>query len=315
MTNCSNCFIPEHTYLLDHYYPVGEDFTQVHPEKAHRIFRIQLSPERLCNYCVAYQEGYDQDYLNTELREFLVAVREQTVVVAFSGGKDSLTALFLAKEVLGLKVRCFLYQNGFIPEAVIAQAQSMCQKLQVPLDIHTHTLEDRFRQEYYAEGQMIKARTGVDFCSLCAHHLNKHIQPYLQAHHSHWVILGNKVYTQLSPHVSAVKQHAFANGTSYYSINFLFALKVNEERQAHILKTLEWQAPNLKGYTTNCLIPGFVEAARRQKLGVNSNQGYIEMELRSSTYTRKHAKALLKPMEGNTIQHIEDYFDQQGWTL
>ena len=291
---CSQCFLPENTLLLDDYYPVGESYYQAAaPQQQANIRRILLNREGLCPYCELFQRNLDPALLRQELTQFVAAARrEKVVVLALSGGKDSLTALYLAKVVLGLNLRCLMYQNGFIPAPVVQQAQKLCDQYQVPLDIVTHPLYAEFKQEYRLEDQALVATTGLDFCALCADHLNTIALQYLQQAQSHWLLLGNKVYARLSPTVSAIKIHQ-CRDFRYQSVNLLYALNINWERQQQILKLMAWQDPGLAGYTSNCRIPGLVEKARRKRLQMSSDQGYIEAELRSGAYTRLEAQTLL----------------------
>lgn len=291
--SCKRCFVPEKLFLWKDYYPVGASFVEALREKERQqVTQVHLSAEGICNYCELYQANYKPEALRQELKAFVQATHQQPVVLALSGGKDSLTALYLAKEVLGLNLRCLLYQNHFIPPAVINQAQDICNKLEVPLDIVSQSLQTAFNTEYPVQNGERVAQTGMDFCGLCAEKLANIAGAYLQHHQSRWLLLGNKTYTRLKPVVSALQNNAYQDYV-YRSVNLLFALKIKADQQKEILQRLGWVDPQFEGYTSNCRIPGLVKKARFAKLGMATDQGYIEAELRSGAFTRTQAQALL----------------------
>lgn len=291
--HCQRCQIPEGLYLFQDYYPVSADFMQaLSPRERTQVTQVKLDADKHCQYCRLYQRHYDAEALRQERADWIQATRHTPVVLALSGGKDSLTALYLLKTLLKLDVRCLLYQNGFIPTQVIAQAQRICDDLDTPLRVVSRSLRQAFNQEYPLKNGERVAQTGLDFCQLCARQLGHFLGPYLKEQNSQWVFMGNKNYARLSPSVSALKQHHH-QGFRYYSINLLYALEISVTQQQEILKLMQWQDPQLSGYTSNCRVPGLVESARFKKLGVASDRGYVEAELRSGAYTREDVQHLL----------------------
>lgn len=272
---------------------MGEAFVQaLKKDERGQITEVTLNAEGYCHYCQLYTQNHDLQYLKQELAGFIQAAQQETVVLALSGGKDSLTALYLAKVLLEFNLRCVLYQNGFIPDTVIEQAQRICDELSVPLDVITYSLRAEFKTEYPLHHGKRVAKTGLDFCQVCARQLGAVVVPYLQTHQSQWLLLGNKNYARLQPKVSGVKSHR-VNDFEYHSVNLLYALTITARQQQEILELMNWKDPQLSGYTSNCLVPGLVEAARFEKLGVASDRGYIEMELRSGAYTLAEVQHLL----------------------
>jgi len=222
-------------------------------------------------------------------------------LLALSGGKDSLTALYLLADVLQVKTVAFLYQNGFIPPLVITQAQAMCDKYGVHLEILTKPLYDAFKREYPldASGQLV-ARTGLDFCQLCSQQIQRLGLASSERFGAQWIVFGNKVYTQTEPYVSSIKM-ATINGKTRKSINLLYTLGIKTEHQKYILEQMGWQDPGLEGYTSNCLIPGLVESARQRSLKLHADQGYIERELRSGAYSWDEAQTLLQQSASSAL--------------
>ncbi|HEY0880613.1 MAG TPA: hypothetical protein VGD87_03725, partial [Archangium sp.] len=71
-----------------------------------------------CSLCRAYDEAFSQQALDEELAQFetMLARRKKgpAALVAISGGKDSLSTLYLARK-RGWRVEGYLFDNGFIP--------------------------------------------------------------------------------------------------------------------------------------------------------------------------------------------------------
>lgn len=312
---CHQCGIEAGQWLLSGFFPVSESYLQHHPEQQAHSENVRLNHQGLCQYCQAFADHKDSAILNEELRYFVQSSAQQPVVVALSGGKDSLTALYLAVQ-LGLRPRCLMYQNGFIPDAVVQATQKHCQQLGVTLDIIEETLQGAFTQEYTLSNQQITAQTGMDFCGLCSQKLNQIARTYMHTHQARWLLFGNKTYARLSPQVSALRRHQSNEDFFYYSLNFLFLLRIKWPQQQKILQEMGWQDPGLSGYTSNCLIPGFVTHARQRKLGYHPEQSYLAMERRSGSYTAHETEDLLTATEASetqTIEHLQAHFAQQGW--
>ena len=61
---------------------------------------------------------------------------------------------------------------------------------------------------------------------------------------------------------------------------------------------------------SNCLILGFTEYSRNNKIKTDSDAGYVEMELRSGMYSKKEAEELIldKSYTDNS-QDINEFSD------
>ena len=295
---CRRCLLPNQVRLLHDFYPIAADSLPDDPQAR----TISLDAEGLCPYCRLYAERYDAEALKTELLGFVSAVRRsgKPVLVALSGGKDSLCALFLLAQVLGLPTRAFTFDNGFLPRSVLAQTARICADLGVPWEPVRQSLKAAFQDEYQSDAQgRLQARTGLDFCQLCAGHIRDVMVEVCRREGMGYVVFGNKSYTTLEPKVSSLKQVPVPDGEPILTLNLLFALGTSTGQQQNMLADMGWQDPGLSGYTSNCLIPGLVAAARERRLGLPSDAGYIELELRSGAYRREEAQALLERHAGS----------------
>lgn len=289
---CSNCLIKEDTRLLYDFFSVGKD------ENNPSVNKVILNSDGICQYCELYKKNFDKNYIDSEIEFFISNNNKNNYhsVVALSGGKDSICALYLAKKELNLNIIAMTFDNGFIPDHVIEQSKRICKDLDVPYFVYKQEMYNEFKKEYIKVNDEWIAKTGIDFCNNCSKNIWKYIQIMCQDYNIDKVILGNKIYSTLKPYVSTIKRVKINNNDeikNIYCFNLLFALKINTQRQKEILEILNWKNTNLKGYTSNCLIPGFTEYPRTKKINADSDTGYIEMELRSEIYSKLEAEKLI----------------------
>lgn len=292
-SHCQRCLLPAGVHLRDEFYPVGP---QALPDFL-RVKQIELNPNGLCEFCTRYLQNYDSDWLEQELLGFLQALKAsgKPLLLALSGGKDSLSCLFLLREVLDIPVQAFTYDNGFLPEEVLNQTARICDALKTPWERIKNPLYDAFQAEYRPDSQgRLMAQTGLDFCQICAGQVKNLLMQICERDGLRFVAFGNKTYTRLTPKVSCLKTLPTPQGGQVHLIHLLFALRTNTTQQAEILSELNWKDPGLGGYTSNCLVPGLVAAARKRKTGFASDAGYIEMEYRSGAYSAEELLQMLQ---------------------
>lgn len=314
MKKCKQCLIKSGTILLMDLFAVAKD-TCKNNEK---LTIVEINDEGLCNYCIKYNSNYDKEFIQNELSVFSYTPQNSKYhsIVALSGGKDSITALYLAVNILKLNVIAVTYDNGFIPENVIEQSSEICKKLNVPYIVKKRELYSEFKEEYKKNKDgVFESVTGIDFCQICSKHISNSIFSVAKEYNIEKAIFGNKIYTKLEPNVSCIKNHYHKNEKyneiqQLISINLLFAMNVNTNIQKLILDEVNWKDPKLKGYTSNCLIPGFVEFSRRKKIELDPDAGYLEMELRSNMYSFDEAENLISNREYiDSSKEIDTFFD------
>jgi PP-loop superfamily ATP-utilizing enzyme len=186
---------------------MGLDFLpSVVPRRFLKNMRIE--DDGVCSLCHAYERAFDAQALARERDELVEMTQRGPIVVALSGGKDSLSTLWLTRNVgapqlsvagteacptqeatpgatpgatqgaargegLALpadRVRAVLLDNGFIPPAVLDVARAACARLDVALDIVG--LDDDARTAFAASVAADDASTELP-CSACSRHLER----------------------------------------------------------------------------------------------------------------------------------------------
>lgn len=113
---------------------------QVHSQECRICLNTSLNPTTviessgLCFVCAAYQNNFNPDVLESELKFFQSFKRNATthdVMAGVSGGKDSSAMLYLLKEQ-GFNPLAFTLDTGYYPSHVFSRARDVANKLGVP---------------------------------------------------------------------------------------------------------------------------------------------------------------------------------------
>ncbi len=111
---------------------------------------ITFNEEGVCNYCVQYDE-LNQMYPTGDkgmeyLRQLAATIKEEQknrkydVVVGVSGGTDSSYMMYLAKEVLGLRVLAAHFDNTWNSKTAVENIRCVTEKLGI--DLYTHVVDN-----------------------------------------------------------------------------------------------------------------------------------------------------------------------------
>ena len=264
-----------------------------------RIPNIYIGADGLCNMCMTYKKNFKQEILNSELETFLNTPREEgcnlDAVVAFSGGKDSAAALYMAREKFGLEVVAVLVQNGFIPEAVIENGRKLCDRLGVELvvlDIELAPFVKEMMDKNFKNGYP---------CYKCGEMFHKEIQDYCVHNRINRIILGRNWWRWLEPEVRSVrwvKDEASGMNLQFFSLPF--ALQLTEQSVLQMLADINWSPAKIHGNSTNCLMPGLVEYQIYKRLGYHPELNLLSREVIAGFLDKEEAKRQLSDIKDNT---------------
>lgn len=264
-----------------------------------RIPNIYIGSDGLCNMCMTYKKNFKMEILNSELETFLNTPREEgshiDAVVAFSGGKDSAAALYLARKKFGLNVVAVLVANGFIPEPVIKNGRDFCEKLGVELVVLNIELAP------YVKDMMDNNFKNGYPCYKCGTMFHKEIQDYCVENHINRIILGRNWWRWLEPEVRSVrwvKDEESGMNLQFFSLPF--ALQVTETSVLKMLDEIGWSPVKIHGNSTNCLIPGLVEYQVYKRLGYHPELNLLSREVIAGFIDKEEARKQLSDIKDNT---------------
>jgi len=231
-------------------------------------------------------------------------------VVAFSGGKDSAASLLLARKKLGLNVVAVLVDNGFIPDAVIANGRRLCQRLEtelvvlsIPLAPHLKKMIDKdFRNDYP--------------CYKCTTMFHEEIRRYCVRHRINRVILGRNWWRWLEPEVRAVRHVTDEQtGLRMQFLSLPFALQLRKVDVTQMLEEEDWKPVAIHGNSTNCPIPGLVEHRVHKRVGYHPELNLLSREVIAGYLQKQEAKEELretKDFGGRLLQLVEKKLREPG---
>jgi predicted PP-loop superfamily ATPase len=305
---CEICCLPEGIVIQN------DIFTNLDDSAVREELVIELNSKNHCQICDYYNKNFNKDFLREELDSFIDKSSSNSVLnaaVAFSGGKNSAYALYLSKIKLGLNVKAFLLDNGFIPDAVKSRAKWFCDKLNVDLVIIKDTIVDDFNSIYSYDKKNDKWTFDkpIDLCYHCNFKINFNLGKFILDSNINKVIFGVNTYLDLSPKISSIKKtfNYFDHETYYQVLALPYSLQVSEKEERDDLLMLGWYDIDIKGYSSNCLIPGFLNSICKSKVKVPFDLAYLSKELRSGYLSKESYWKILNEKNEISNQNIIDY--------
>ena len=245
----------------------------VHDERTAKIDIIDGKP--ICRECQVYlRHPIDREAVKRELDEIMQKV--DRAVVAYSGGKDSVVALYLAKEVYKVpELEAVMIDHGLMAEEAIENARRIAEHLGVPFKLLRYDYSDIFREA------LLKAQSP---CRACSKRTMEKLRKYALRNGYRYIITGHELpfghhpYRLMSGGITQIR---------------LLSMMTEEER-FEILRRLPFEFPELPGYTTNCLVLGPALELYWEKHGHSFEQRRIAALVRYGLMNRERAERELE---------------------
>ncbi|NJF25037.1 7-cyano-7-deazaguanine synthase [Thermococcus sp. Bubb.Bath] len=207
----------------------------IHDERTAKIDIIDGKP--VCRECQLYlKHPFDRGKIRRELDELMENV--DRAVLAYSGGKDSVVALYLAKEVYKVpELEAVMIDHGLMAEEAIENAERIAEYLGVPFKVLRYDYSDIFREA------LLKAQSP---CRACSRRTIEKLRKYALRNGYRYIITGHELPFGHHPY------RLMKGGITQIRLLSLMP----EKERFEILKKLPFEFPELPGYTTNCLILG-----------------------------------------------------------
>ncbi|WP_297476778.1 7-cyano-7-deazaguanine synthase [Thermococcus sp.] len=248
----------------------------VHDERTAKIDVIDGKP--ICRECQVYlRHPIDGEAVRRELEEIMQKV--DRAIVAYSGGKDSVVALYLAKEVYKVpELEAVMIDHGLMAKEAIGNARRIAEHLGIPFKLLRYDYSDIFREA------LLKAQSP---CRACSKRTMEKLRKYALRNGYRYIITGHELpfghhpYRLMSGGITQIR---------------LLSMMTEEER-FEILKKLPFEFPELPGYTTNCLVLGPALELYWKKHGYSFEQRRIAALVRYGLMSRERAeRELERPM-------------------
>ena len=247
----------------------------VNDERTSRIDLVNGRP--ICRECQVYlKHPIDREKVRRELEELMKKV--DRAIVAYSGGKDSVVALYLAKEVYRVpELEAVMIDHGLMSEKAIENARRIAEHLGVPFKVLRYDYSDIFRNA------LLKAQSP---CRACSKRTMEKLRKYALKNNYQYIITGHELPFGHHPY------RLMSGGI----VQIRLLSMMTEEERFEILKKLPFEFPELPGYTTNCLVLGPALQLYWEKHGHSFEHRRIAALVRYGLMSREKAeKELQRP--------------------
>ncbi|NJE76800.1 7-cyano-7-deazaguanine synthase [Thermococcus sp. ES12] len=241
----------------------------VHDERTAKIDIIDGRP--ICRECQVYlRHPVDRERIRAELEELMKDV--DRAIVAYSGGKDSVVALYLAKEVFKVpELEAVMIDHGLMAGEAIENARRIARALDVPFTVLRYDYSDIFREA------LLKAESP---CRRCSKRTMEKLRKYALKNGYKYIITGHELPFGHHPY------RLMSGGV----VQIRLLSMMTEGERLRILERLPFEFPELPGYTTNCLVLGPALERYWEKHGHSFEQRRIAALVRYGLMDRERAE-------------------------
>ena len=248
----------------------------VNDERTAKIDIVNGKP--ICRECQVYlKHPIDRERVRKELEELMKDVNR--AVVAYSGGKDSVVALYLAKKVYKVpELEAVMIDHGLMAEEAVENAKRIAEYLDVPFRVLRYDYSDIFRNA------LLK---GQSPCRACSKRTMEKLRKYALRHGYKYIITGHELPFGHHPY------RLMSGGV----VQIRLLSMMTEEERFEILKKLPFEFTELPGYTTNCLVLGPALELYWEKHGHSFEHRRIAALVRYGLMSRERAEEELRKPE------------------
>jgi tRNA(Ile)-lysidine synthase TilS/MesJ len=251
----------------------------LHTSKTRKIYEYE--GKKLCNECIISLK-YPRDFekMKEEVEEFLSKKRTNKryhCIVALSGGKDSVVALYLVKEKFRLSPLCVTVDNKYLAKEAIENCYNVTRHMGVDW-IVLHRDYTKLFEETINKGESP--------CRKCSEWNIREVWRVAKLMDIDVIITGH----ELPFGTTAIRE--MKEGIKM--VRLLAPYRLTEEERYNILKKLPWKKPNLGGYTTNCLVLGVALERFYKKYGFSFEFDRISSMVRFGLISREKAMKALE---------------------
>lgn len=248
---------------------------------AHRVKEFRINDNGICSVCTDYGESNEAAHREKSRSTLLESLRMKQgtpSVIAVSGGKDSLSSLYLARRVLGLDLVALFYDSGFILPGVIAQLRNVCRALAVPLREIT-TTKSAYQELQASVNEALPGDTPP--CHHCSRHFLRSAAELAHELGTKHILVGANHFLEWPddgpPTGISARRHGHRN--IYLSaLPYLFNV-TRDQTLRHLAELGAIACDSTSGVSTNCQVPELVQRRLGESLGHVAELEMLSLEV------------------------------------
>ena len=212
---------------------------------------IEYNGKNICIECY-YSMKYPRDFkkMKREIEDILKHQKQKQdknknksknkkydCILAFSGGKDSVVALYLLVKDFNVNPLCITVDNKYMSKDALENCYNITRHLNVDWMVLNRDYTELFKETILR---------GESPCRRCSELVMRDVWKMAKMLNIDKIITGHELPFGTSP-FKKLKDDIIM-------VRLLTGYKLTDEDRRNMLKELPWKNPNLGGYTTNCLV-------------------------------------------------------------
>lgn len=165
---------------------------------------ISFDSEGTCNFCQKEATKFQYpgiDVVKKQIENILAQSdpnRKYDCIVGASGGRDSSYLLYVAKEVLNLRVLALTIKHDFMTPQALKNIKTITEKLGIDIEyIENDVLNKGSRKSLKVWAKNPDAAMSVTFCTGCRYGLRKLIPQYAREHNVPILLIGDVPFEKM----------------------------------------------------------------------------------------------------------------------